>query len=766
MANWLSGWSQRQKLAISNFSSECQVLLDLSTINWDSIASDGADLRVTDNDGTTLLPIWLEEFDYGAQTGKLWIKLPATYSGDLYLYTGNPSATSASDGNAVFELFDDFEDGVQSWTVVGGTWSENAGVLERTDQNDVRARVKREFSDTGNLIYEYKGKHIGTIGSYPWIGLEIKSPSTDYADYDEGYLFCAYCDGGSTRYNRMIIFRSDAGSLTFLADTDNGGASVPFDTWNDYKITFVDGNLTFWINGVQELSASDSTYTSGSVLRIWADGPDIRGQFDNVRVRKYVSPEPSLTAGAVEWRKTFTETITLTDTAPKKITKAPFVEAISLTDTITKKPKKTLTETISLQDTFSRTWSIFRSLTESITLTDTVAKKPKKILPETISLTDTVAKKSAKTFSEAISLTDAVTKKPAKTLTESISLADAYTATHGYHGIVIGEDALGSGQDGILVRDDQAVRRVEIGNLGTDWGIVVRDNTGKVILSATGLGDDVVDTAQLVADLILTKAIRTATSGERIEIRGDTSPDEIRAYNASNVQTVSIKSDGSGFFGKSADFSWDTTGILSINGVRIKNGTITAAKLDVDYLSAISANIGTCTAGKIRNAANTFYIDLDASKLYCNVAGGIQIDSADGIRLSTGADMRLKYNSTSSALIKFANTGGDYGFNIGCSYPTPQPAKPFDRFEIQAVGTRTGTSGILLKADGVIITCTNGFLDIYYSATIRKFLQLIRQDAEPTTAEGAIAYADGTTWNPGSGEGIYAYYAGAWHYLG
>jgi len=29
-----------------------------------------------------------------------------------------------------------------------------------------------------------------------------------------------------------------------------------------------------------------------------------------------------------------------------------------------------------------------------------------------------------------------------------------------------------------------------------------------------------------------------------------------------------------------------------------------------------------------------------------------------------------------------------------------------------------------------------------------------------------IAYADGTNWNPGSGEGVYAYYGGSWHKLG
>lgn len=39
--------------------------------------------------------------------------------------------------------------------------------------------------------------------------------------------------------------------------------------------------------------------------------------------------------------------------------------------------------------------------------------------------------------------------------------------------------------------------------------------------------------------------------------------------------------------------------------------------------------------------------------------------------------------------------------------------------------------------------------------------------AEPTKLrEFMIAAADGTDWNPGSGQGVYAYYAGTWHKLG
>lgn len=36
--------------------------------------------------------------------------------------------------------------------------------------------------------------------------------------------------------------------------------------------------------------------------------------------------------------------------------------------------------------------------------------------------------------------------------------------------------------------------------------------------------------------------------------------------------------------------------------------------------------------------------------------------------------------------------------------------------------------------------------------------------AKPRT--GDIRLADGTDWNPGSGQGVYAYYGSSWHFLG
>lgn len=45
--------------------------------------------------------------------------------------------------------------------------------------------------------------------------------------------------------------------------------------------------------------------------------------------------------------------------------------------------------------------------------------------------------------------------------------------------------------------------------------------------------------------------------------------------------------------------------------------------------------------------------------------------------------------------------------------------------------------------------------------------QLDASTAAPSKPRsGMIRYADGTDWNPGSGEGFYGYYGGAWHFLG
>lgn len=51
----------------------------------------------------------------------------------------------------------------------------------------------------------------------------------------------------------------------------------------------------------------------------------------------------------------------------------------------------------------------------------------------------------------------------------------------------------------------------------------------------------------------------------------------------------------------------------------------------------------------------------------------------------------------------------------------------------------------------------------FETTTFHNLIQLDVLTAEPTAADGMVAYADGTTWDPGAGEGIYGRVNGSWN---
>jgi len=83
-----------------------QVLIELNSTNFDfsHAQTNGEDIRFTDAGGN-LLSYWIEKFDPVAEEAKIWVKvpsIPANSSVEIYMYYGNPSASSASDASATF----------------------------------------------------------------------------------------------------------------------------------------------------------------------------------------------------------------------------------------------------------------------------------------------------------------------------------------------------------------------------------------------------------------------------------------------------------------------------------------------------------------------------------------------------------------------------------------------------------------------------------------------------------------------------------------
>lgn len=56
--------------------------------------------------------------------------------------------------------------------------------------------------------------------------------------------------------------------------------------------------------------------------------------------------------------------------------------------------------------------------------------------------------------------------------------------------------------------------------------------------------------------------------------------------------------------------------------------------------------------------------------------------------------------------------------------------------------------------------------EVSKSFQLQDFVRLKQTHVAPAKPrDGYIYYADGTNWNPGSGEGIYAYYNASWNKL-
>lgn len=147
-------WKYQREIVIHENSGETltdyQVLIELKGDDFPGEAqSDGADIRFTD-ENVGELNYWIEEFNKGSRNIKVWVKVPeiqARGETKIILWYGNPDAGRASDGEAVFEFFDDFDDGLLDNT----KWRPAKGGFGKTDESG--GTLNLEAPDTLDRSY-------------------------------------------------------------------------------------------------------------------------------------------------------------------------------------------------------------------------------------------------------------------------------------------------------------------------------------------------------------------------------------------------------------------------------------------------------------------------------------------------------------------------------------------------------------------------------------------------------------------------------------
>ncbi|ETA69520.1 Rhs family protein, partial [Methanolobus tindarius DSM 2278] len=283
--------------------------------------TDFDDIRFTDKKNTPL-PYWMESIT-NSNSAKVWVKVPeinAISGATIKMYYGNSAVESESNGNDVFEFFDDFSSSLDpdKWTTVYNT--PNGGSCDVTTEDgklkvsvrgpsyavkaEAYAKTQTSFNyENTPLEIEYYADQVISSGEGAWWysgfilsndttmshqtsggghyapdnGIAIRQPLNGYGSAGAAIDVDSYVDTSST----SVYYTSDnPGSHKFNLIVDNENVTVYVD---DVMVAEnVEHNITGYDSYIYFLRASDQY--------IWNTQ-----KWDYVIVRQHATDEPTYT---------------------------------------------------------------------------------------------------------------------------------------------------------------------------------------------------------------------------------------------------------------------------------------------------------------------------------------------------------------------------------------------------------------------------------------------------------------------------------------
>lgn len=294
----LTDWAYRTPVTITNASAspltDFQVVATLNTANLlvqGKIRSDGGDIRILTNAGSSI-PHWIETGTFNTTTTRIWIKVPAipsNGSATVYLFYGNPSASSSSNGNTVFELFDDFTGAsidIAKWTSCGaGTTAVSGGKITLngpmfiTSFNAIASPVKINASVTDYDLATSGTSFLGLINN----GTQA------------GYMAGARNVAGTARIVQRRI-QPPGTCYSFDSETLSSATVAPTGLW-EFAWPATSQQLMH-IDGVN-FPGSDGSVVLQPNQKIVFGNIDMSGAFgiDFLFARKYSATDPAASVG-------------------------------------------------------------------------------------------------------------------------------------------------------------------------------------------------------------------------------------------------------------------------------------------------------------------------------------------------------------------------------------------------------------------------------------------------------------------------------------
>lgn len=284
-------WTKRLPLTLTDYQVNYETKI---IIPYDSdMQTDFDDIRFYDETAHTELPYYIESKTDGV-SATVWVK--AGSNNDVYLYYGNTSATSSSNGTNVFEFFDDFRGGTidtSKWVEIdpdNAIYQNNDLILQYINYAWSKALISQQtFARTSDKKIYMKTNPGNSAGSdYFMAGWETNQTSNpSYAQlvhgiYWNNFLLTTYEKGGHTGPNTQAY-----------------AANTEYEVKIELKATgakyFIKGGIyTDWT-----LVKETTTY-SDSPMRIAFTQRSHAANIHLITVQKFAATEPSVVLGTEE----------------------------------------------------------------------------------------------------------------------------------------------------------------------------------------------------------------------------------------------------------------------------------------------------------------------------------------------------------------------------------------------------------------------------------------------------------------------------------
>jgi hypothetical protein len=280
------------------------------------IKADYSDVRFTASGGKTELPYWQES------DGKFWVKVTSLPIGisELYMYYGNVSATSTSNGNNTFTFFDDFNSGFDK-----DKWETNNDASKGGCGAFVRDGIMHVYGGDGNapgwlhskadlpnkITVESRWKvhrnNDSALGGL-WIS------NADYSIGVTGVVYNYYTYNDTAPRGAYAFKNQDSFYLDPMSEKTAKLKPYWHDVWFSQSLSY-DGtsfadNVRYARNKINEPmesithTASVTTTNLRLVITPWAwySAPNHLFYCDWIAVRKHLFPEPVSVVSTTEYR--------------------------------------------------------------------------------------------------------------------------------------------------------------------------------------------------------------------------------------------------------------------------------------------------------------------------------------------------------------------------------------------------------------------------------------------------------------------------------